>query len=147
MLVPRRLRTSIRTIEWFILCHRWCIAHTLIPRPKAKLARHLRILPTEPLSTSIFRQLKCFSSIDPVCSGQTTCIFSPKICYLGELTLVFELDCQSFGCLGGNTLSELGSSIHLYHSHAMVYTTTPSADACTLCQGKSGAKHYLGNRP
>ena len=147
MLVPRRLRTSIRTIEWFILCHRRCIAHNLISRPQAKLAGHLRILPTEPLSTSIFRQPKYFSSVDPVCFGQTTCIFSPKICYLGELTLVLELDCQSLWGLGGNVVSELGGSIHIDLSVAMGHTSQTSADACTLFQDKSRAvPHYLGNR-
>ena len=133
-------------IDRFILSHRWCIAYDLIPRPQAKLARHLRILPTKHLSVSSFRQLECFSSADPLYFGQTTRILSPKICHLGELALVLELDCQSFGCLGGNAISKLGSSIHLGYSAAMVYTNQPSTDACTLCQGKSGAVHYLGNR-
>ena len=137
---------QLGNVDWFILCHRRRIAHDLIPRPQAKLARHLRILPTEHLSVSSFRQSKCFSSPDSVRFGQTTCVLSSKICDLGELALVLELDCQSFGGLGGNAVSELGSSIHIDHSATMVYTSRTSAGACTVCQGKSGAVHYLGDR-
>ncbi|KAH9980795.1 hypothetical protein BJV77DRAFT_1073382 [Russula vinacea] len=41
-----------------------------------------------------FPATQMFLIVDPVCFGQTTCIFSSKICYLGELTLVLELDFQ-----------------------------------------------------
>ena len=74
---------QLRNIDWFIFCHRRCTAYGINSRPQAKLARHLRFLPREHLSTSIQRNR--FSSINPVGFGQTTCIFSTKICHLGEL--------------------------------------------------------------
>ena len=44
-------------IEWFILCHRCYIVDNHNPRPQAKPARLLRVLPGEHLSP--FRQLEC----------------------------------------------------------------------------------------
>ena len=123
-MTPRQLGN----IEWFIRCYRWCTAYNLNPRSQAELARHLRILPTEHLSASIFWQPKCFSSIDPIYFGQTTRILSAEICHLGELTLVFEFGFQSFLCHICDDDSELGSSLHRGHLVAMGYTIEASAD-------------------
>ena len=118
-----------RNIEWFILRHRRCIAYDLNPRPQVKLTKHFRILPTEHISSP--RQPRRFS-IDPVYFGRTTCILSPKICHLGELTLVLELGRQPFVCYGDNDSSELGSSIHLYHSSAIFHVGDASPDPCNI---------------
>ena len=100
---------QLRNVVGFILCHSRCIAYGHNTGPQAKLARHLRILPREHLSTSTFRRLKRFSFVDPICFGQTTCILSTKICHLGELTLVLELGCKPFRCHDGNDDEELGT--------------------------------------
>ena len=81
---------QLRNIVWFIRCHHWYIAFNINSRPQAELARHFRILSTEHLSVSSLWQPECFSSVDPVCFGQTTCVLSAKICRLGERTLVPE---------------------------------------------------------
>ena len=104
---PYWFRTLIGNIEWFILCHRRCIACCLDLRPQAKLARHLRILSREHLSGS--GQSKRFSTIDPIYLSHTTCILSAELCHLGKLTLVLELGSQHFKCYGGNDDSEVGS--------------------------------------
>ena len=131
--IPQMTPHQLRNIEWFIRCHRWCIAHDLSPGSEAKLARHLRILPTEHISASSFWQHKYFPSVGPICLGQTTCVLSTKICHLGELTLVLELGCQSFVRHVRNDDSELGSSVHRGHLVAMGYTIEASADPYNLC--------------
>ena len=124
---------QLGNIEWFIRCYRWCTAYDLNPRSQAKLARHLHILSTEHLSVSSFWQPECFSSIDPIYFGQTTCVLSAKICHLGELTLVPELGYQSFMRHVRSDDSELGSSVHRGHLVAVGYTIEASADAYNLC--------------
>src|SRR6267154_6112850 len=103
-------------IEWFVLCRRCNIARCDDPRPQAKSARYLcvssRKNPPGPRRSHRITHCHTFNF------NKTTHLLSPELRRLGQLTLVLELDPQSYLRTSGYIATAVGTSIHQDYSAA-----------------------------
>ncbi len=100
-------------IEWFFLCCRCNVARRDDPRPQAKSARHLRVSSRKNPSGPRRSQ--------PTTHHHTfyfNSLLSSELLCLGQLTLVLELDPQSYMCPSGHITTAVGTPIHQDHSAA-----------------------------
>jgi hypothetical protein len=103
-------------IEWFVLCRRCNIARCNDPRPQAKFARYLcvssRKNPSNPRRSQRITHRHTFYF------NKTIHLLSPELLRLGQLTLVLELDPQSYMRSSGYIATAVGTPIHQGHSAA-----------------------------
>lgn len=110
------LRLGSIFIEWFVLCRRCNIARCDNPRPQAKSARYLRVssrkYPSDPCRSQRITRRHTFYF------NKTINLLSPELLRLGQLTLVFELNSQSYMRPSSYIATAMGTQIHQDHSAA-----------------------------
>ena len=108
------LHLSSIFIEWFVLCRRCNIARCDDPGPQAKPARYLcvssRKNPSGPRGSQRIAHHHTFYF------NKTIHLLPPELLCLGQLTLVLELDPQSYMRCSGHIATAVGTPIHQDHS-------------------------------